>query len=188
MTIDVDCVGCIINQSVRVADAIDASSPLRDKLVSTVEDMSQSFSTSQTPPQIAAYVYEKMATIANKDDLYDEVKKASTKKALSFIPILKEKLLNSNDKLLTATKIAVAGNVIDLAAAVTFDLEQELDKIFHTDFAHNDVLDKFILRNFVPIPVKNRDPHINVHGIVFPENFAQGRERNSIINFQPCLS
>ncbi|MBD3797353.1 MAG: DUF89 family protein, partial [Campylobacterales bacterium] len=37
-----------------------------------------------------------------------------------------------------ATKIAVAGNVIDLAAEVEFDLHEELENIFHIDFAHND--------------------------------------------------
>ncbi|MCW8895646.1 MAG: ARMT1-like domain-containing protein [Sulfurimonas sp.] len=138
MTIDEACVGCIINQSVKVADAIHASEALSNELVSTVTKMSKDFSFDDTPPEIASYVYEKMAQIANKTDLYDEVKVASTKKALSFVPLLKEKLLTSDNKLLTATKIAVAGNVIDLAAAVEFDLKEELEKIFHTHFAYND--------------------------------------------------
>jgi uncharacterized protein with ATP-grasp and redox domains len=100
--------------------------------------MSESFSFSNNPPEIAADVYEKMALIAKKTDLYDDVKKISTQKALSFVPLLKEKLSNAENKLLTATKIAVAGNVIDLAAQVAFDLEEELEKIFHTEFAYND--------------------------------------------------
>ena len=138
MLIDEACVGCIINQSVKVSDAIDADNSLKKELTSTVEIMSKDFSFSQNPPEIAADVYEKMAAIANKTDLYDEVKALSTQKALSFVPLLKDKLLNANNKLLTATKIAVAGNVIDLAAEVEFDLEDELKKIFDTDFAHND--------------------------------------------------
>lgn len=142
MTIDEACVACIINQSVKVADAIGASASLKDKMTSTVRDMSFDFSYDDNPPEIASYVYEKMAEIANKTDLYDEVKEISTKKALSFIPLVKEELRNSSDKLLTATKTAVAGNVIDLAAAVEFDLEEELSKVFHTDFAYND-FDKF---------------------------------------------
>ena len=142
MNIDEACVGCIINQSVKVADAINASTSLKNELVTTVESMSKEFSFSDNPPEIAADVYEKMAQIANKHDLYDEVKELSTKKAISFIPFLKEKLLTSKDKLLTATKIAVAGNVIDLAAAVEFDLHEELEKIFDTNFAYND-FDKF---------------------------------------------
>jgi len=138
MNIQDACVGCIINQSARVADAIHADKKLQTQLISTVEEMSNSFSFSQTPPQIAAYVYEKMAQIAGKSDLYDEVKEHSTQKALSFVPLLHEELQKSDNKLLTATKIAVAGNVIDLAAEVAFDLEEELSKIFETEFAHND--------------------------------------------------
>ena len=138
MFMDEACIGCIINQSVKVANAIHASEALSKQLTSTVEQMSKDFSPSQNPPEIASYVYEKMAEIANKTDLYDEVKALSTQKALSFVPLLKEKLLLSHDKLLTAIKIAVAGNVIDLAAEVEFDLEEELEKIFHTEFAQND--------------------------------------------------
>ncbi|WP_455757709.1 damage-control phosphatase ARMT1 family protein [Sulfurimonas sp.] len=138
MFIDEACVGCIINQSSKVADAINADEKLSASLTSAVEKLSKDFSFNDNPPEIASYVYEKMAEIANKKDLYDEVKELSTEKALSFIPLLKTKLSSCQDKLLTATKIAVAGNVIDLAAAVEFDLEEELEKIFHTDFAYND--------------------------------------------------
>jgi len=138
VNIDKECVACIINQSAKVANAIDADKELSSKLTSTVETLSKDFSFDENPPEIASYVYEKMAEIAKKQDLYAEIKALSTQKALSFVPLLKEKLLTSDDKLLTATKIAVAGNVIDLAAAVEFDLEEELEKIFHTDFAYND--------------------------------------------------
>lgn len=138
MNIDEACIGCIVNQSCKVANAIHADQTLSHQLTSTVENMSKSFSFELTPPEIAADVYEKMAQIANKSDLYDEVKEHSTTKALSFIPLLKERLLQSDNKLLTATKIAVAGNVIDLAAEVEFDLHEELENIFHIDFAHND--------------------------------------------------
>ncbi|WP_457745016.1 damage-control phosphatase ARMT1 family protein [Sulfurimonas sp.] len=142
MTIYDDCVDCIKNQSVRVANAINADAKLRAEMISTVEEMSKTFSFLQTPPEIAADVYAKMAQIANKSDLYDEVKEHFTKNALSFVPFLEEKLLKTSDKLLIATKIAVAGNVIDLAAQVAFDLKEEIEKIFDTDFTHND-FDKF---------------------------------------------
>jgi len=138
MLIDEACISCIINQSAKVAGAINADTKLQKMLTSTVEDMSKSFSFENSPPEIAADVYEKMAYLANKKDLYDEVKEHSTQKALSFVPYLEEKLASSEDKLLTATKIAVAGNVIDLAAEVEFDLREELNKIFHTAFAHDD--------------------------------------------------
>jgi len=138
MKIAQECIGCIINQSLKVADAIGADSVLTKRLSSTVEAMSKDFSFTLSPPEVASDVYEKMAEIAQKEDLYAEVKELSTQKAQAFIPFLQEQIQNSSDRLLTATKIAVAGNVIDLAAAVEFDLEEEIDKIFHTEFAHND--------------------------------------------------
>lgn len=140
MTIDEECVACIVNQSARVADKIAADTKLKDKIILHVENLSKDFSYENTPPEIAAYVYDDMAKIAQKYDLYDEVKINSIKKAISFVPLLKDKLRTSNDKLLTATKIAVAGNVIDLAAAVEFDLEEELSKVFTTNFAHDDLV------------------------------------------------
>ncbi len=143
MNIAEACVTCIINQSVKVADAIQANKELKHTLISTVEQMSKEFSFAKKPPEIAADVYEKMALLANKTDLYDEVKTLSTHKALSFVPLLRAKLETAQDKLLTATKIAVAGNVIDLAAEVEFDLEEELHKIFDTQFARNDY---FVMR------------------------------------------
>jgi uncharacterized protein with ATP-grasp and redox domains len=139
LKIDIECVECIINQSVRVANIITDDNNLKNKIISNTKLLSKDFSFNDTPPEIASYVYENMAEVANKYDLYDEVKQNSTKKALSFVPLLKETLLISNDKFLTAVKIAVAGNVIDLAAQVEFDLEEELNKIFYTDFAYDNV-------------------------------------------------
>ena len=137
MNIDEACVSCIINQSAKVSGAIGANEELSSKLTATVKDLSKNFSYDENPPEIASYVYKKMAEIANKTDLYDEMKALSTLKALSFTPLLKNKLLESKNKLLTATKIAVAGNVIDLAAVVEFDLGEELEKVFDRDFSYD---------------------------------------------------
>jgi uncharacterized protein with ATP-grasp and redox domains len=138
MNIDPACVECIINQSRRVAEAINADETLSQKITSTAISMSKDFSFTQNPPEVATPLYEKMAELAGKKDLYDEVKRLSTLKALSFVPHLENEIKNSSLPLFTATKVAVAGNVIDLAAEVEFDLHEELDKIFHTDFAVND--------------------------------------------------
>jgi len=138
MTIDTTCVECIINQSLKVANAINATSELEESLLSSTKEMSREFSFKLSPPEVASDVYEKMAHIAGRSDLYEKQKVEATQLALSFIPSLKEHLKSSNNQLLTATKIAVAGNVIDLAAEVLFDLSEELGKIFETNFAHND--------------------------------------------------
>jgi len=138
MKIDPDCIECIIGQSKRVADAINANELLREEILFNAIEMSKKFSFDQSPPEVATPLYEKMAEIAGKKDLYDEVKRRSTLKALALVPLLQNKIKDSTSALFTATKIAVAGNVIDLAAEVEFDLDEELEKIFHTEFVIND--------------------------------------------------
>jgi len=139
MFITQNCVECIVNQSLKVASAIDADEKLKEKLYLHVKSLSSEFSFLKSPPVIASDVYKDMSIIANKEDLYDDVKKLSTIKAKSFLPFLKKKIDSCTDKLLTATKIAVAGNVIDLAAEVEFDLDEELNKVFDTPFSYNDI-------------------------------------------------
>ena len=139
MKIDNACVECIINQSRRVTEAIRADSALSKRMVERVEALGEKFDFTQSPPEVASDVYEQMAEIAGMDDLYGELKAHTTEKAKTFIPQLHQELDNSSNKLLTAIKIAVAGNVIDLAAEVTFDLHEEMEKIFETNFAYDDV-------------------------------------------------
>ncbi|OQX57310.1 MAG: hypothetical protein B5M52_07715 [Helicobacteraceae bacterium 4484_230] len=139
MTLDTACTECIINQSRRVADAIHADAELSRLLTGTVMRMSKVFDPKDSPPEAASDVYEKMAELAGKKDLYDEVKRHSSDKAKAFMPELRLRIDNSQDRLLTAVKVAIAGNVIDLAAEVSFDLDEELEKIFDTEFDYNDL-------------------------------------------------
>ncbi len=135
MTIASPCVECIINQSLRVADAIGADDILKADLHRYVSRAAKTFDFTCSPPEVAADVYAEMARIAGKEDLYDVVKRLSTDKARQTLPILYSILERSDTPFMTALKIAVAGNVIDLAAAVTFDLDEELERVFHTPFA-----------------------------------------------------
>lgn len=139
MKIEEACVECIIGQTQRVADAVHADDTLRRRIEHDVLEMAKRFDFSKTPPEVARPVYEHLAALANKDDLYDEVKRHSGEKAETFLPFLREQIDRADDPFLTAVKVAVAGNVIDLAAEVSFDLDTEIDKLFHAEFAHDDV-------------------------------------------------
>ncbi|NQE44674.1 hypothetical protein C5S31_01460, partial [ANME-1 cluster archaeon GoMg2] len=52
------------------------------------------------------------------------------------------KVEKSNDKLLTAIRIAIAGNVIDFGVNRNFNIEEEIAKVLKKDFAIFDY-DKF---------------------------------------------
>lgn len=132
------CLTCIYDQTKRVCDILHVTDIQRQAIDVLAHHQIKIFDMNQTPPHNAAPLYEAMASLLNVEDLYAEFKQDSSFKAKAFIPLCKQKIEASSNKLFEATKTAVAGNVIDLAAVMLYDLEEELEKIYHTPFAIDD--------------------------------------------------
>lgn len=138
MTIQPECIGCITAQSQRVCDAIHADDTLRDKILNYVEDALKKADFTLSPPLLAAPLYEQMAILAQTDDLYKEQKQHASAQAKTYLPFLDTTIQDSLDPLIAILKTAVVGNVIDLAAEVSFDLHEAIMSVFNTPFAHDD--------------------------------------------------
>ncbi len=94
-----------------------------------------------SPPEMGEILCQKIHEITNVHDPYKEVKKQNIKEALSIYSDLKEKVKNSEDPLETAIRIAIAGNVIDMGIARTYNIFEDLKKILVQDFAIFDMDD-----------------------------------------------
>lgn len=138
MTIQRECIACIVGQSRRVCEAIHADESLSEHIVNYVETALQNADFTLSPPVIAAPLYEGMAKLAQTADLYDEQKRHATIQAKSYLPFLEETIQNSDDPFIAILKTAVVGNVIDLAAEVSFDLHNAITCVFDTPFAHDE--------------------------------------------------
>jgi uncharacterized protein with ATP-grasp and redox domains len=141
MKIEKECLTCIYNQSSRVSELLKLNEQQAHQISDIAKRHIENFDFSSTPPHNATPMYEEIAQYLNCDDLYADMKDEASKKALDFVLTCKHEIENSQEKLYGAIKAAVAGNVIDLAAEVMFDLEEEISKVFHKDFA----IDDFIL-------------------------------------------
>ncbi len=133
-----DCLVCLFNQALRVSKAINCNERCADEILQKIALEISKLSVSQTPPEAAAILYPEISQIVGKEDLYEEKKIESTNKAFEFIDFVKSEINNSPDKIDAALRAAVAGNVIDFATEVMFDIDKEIEKIFHTDFAIDD--------------------------------------------------
>ena len=138
MKIQERCLTCIHDQTKRVCELLHVNDEQARAIDTLAHQQIQSFDRNQNPPQNAAPLYEAMAELLKVDDLYAEFKKTSSQKAKAFLPLCEAKIASSSNQLFEATKTAVAGNVIDLAAVMLYDLEEELEKIYHTPFAIDD--------------------------------------------------
>ncbi|MDD5159276.1 MAG: ARMT1-like domain-containing protein [Sulfuricurvum sp.] len=148
MTIQNECIGCIAAQSKRVCEAIHADEKLTNSIVNYVETSLENADFTLSPPVIAAPLYEQMAVLADKTDLYAEQKAHASAQAQAYLPFLRETIECSNDPFMATLKTAVVGNVIDLAAEVSFDLHDAIASVFTTPFEYDDtqVLQKTLSR------------------------------------------
>ena len=130
-----DCFPCFLNQALRAARIATDDEKKIKKVLDEVRMMLRSIPLESTPPETGRVIYRKVSEITGNLDPYREIKRESTQKALSLYPSLKSHVEKSNDRLLTAIRIAIAGNVIDFGANWAFDLKHDVDEVLEKDFA-----------------------------------------------------
>jgi uncharacterized protein with ATP-grasp and redox domains len=101
-----------------------------------------------TPPEIGRQVYRIVSRLTGVQDPYKEIKQKCTQQALALYPDLKESVRSADDRLKTAIRIAIAGNVIDFGSNIPFDIEKDVGFILSQKFAidHYDVFKTALTR------------------------------------------
>lgn len=89
------------------------------------------------PSDIAHKVHRIIRKMTGNNDPYKKLKDQCNRKALRMYPDLKQKVAGSKDRLLTATKLAIAGNIIDFGPGSEFNLEKTIEEVLVQDFAIN---------------------------------------------------
>ncbi len=128
-----DCIPCFFKQALeasRIAGADQKTQKrILDKLAETLPDISLDFS----PPEIGRVIYGLVNKITSQNDPYVKIKDKSNKLALRLYDRLKEKVLRSDDGLLMAVELAIAGNIIDYGVKNSLNVDRELNKILNEE-------------------------------------------------------
>lgn len=130
-----DCLPCFLNQALRAARIATDDEKMIKTILDEVGMMLKNIPLDSSPPESGRLIYRKVKEITGNLDPYNKIKKESTQKALSLYPYLKNRLEKSKDRLLTAIRIAIAGNIIDFGANWDFDIENETYKVLEMNFA-----------------------------------------------------
>ena len=130
-----DCIPCFFQQALRAGRiATDDEQTLKQLLDELGKKLHQ-ISLDSTPPETGRLIYRMVREITGNPDPFRELKHKSTREALVLYPSLKRTIEKSDDSLLTAIRIAIAGNVIDFGASATFDIETAIEEALENDFA-----------------------------------------------------
>ncbi|MCF7970759.1 MAG: ARMT1-like domain-containing protein [Methylococcaceae bacterium] len=134
-----DCYPCLLRQALSAARCSGASDNQQHSiLLKTMKELSV-FPTSSTPPQLAYRIHQCVQQLTSNLDPYRDDKDQATQQALALYPELKKKVSAASDPLEMAVRIAIAGNIIDLGVADSYDLDATLKRVLTEDFAINDL-------------------------------------------------
>jgi len=133
-----DCFPCFLNQALRAARIATDDEKKIKNVIDEVGVMLRDIPLESTPPETGRLIYQKVGEITGNGDPYREIKSETTKKALSFYSDLKRQVEKSDNRLLTAIRIAIAGNIIDYGANWGFDINVEVAEVLEKDFAISD--------------------------------------------------
>lgn len=126
MKTKVECLPCLLRQSIQVARLTNCSEKNHFRLLQSVSALLASIDETKSPPANAGPIYRKIAEITECDDPYLEKKQNSMKEALAHLPELREEIRGKENELASAIRFAIAGNIIDFGALQSFDIDATL--------------------------------------------------------------
>jgi len=125
-----DCVPCFLRQALEAARLAGATEKQQKKILIKLARKLLKISLDMPPSATARDVFRIVnKVIGFKQDIFAEIKEKSNKLVLKFYDQLKAKVNHSHDKLLTAAKLAIDGNIIDYGAKIFSHPEEEIEKI-----------------------------------------------------------
>lgn len=132
-----DCYPCFFIQAIRTSRMITSDEKKIWQILNEVSLSLPEIHFGATPPEIGREVYRIISKRTGIKDPYRKIKEKCTRQALSLYPELKKLINSSEDRLMTAIRISIAGNIIDFGANFDFDLKKDVGTILSQDFSIN---------------------------------------------------
>jgi len=137
MRVHLDCFPCFLRQSVIALRLGTKDELLRERILKSVLPEIQVADISRPPAYATTFIHRKIRQMLGKDP-FEELKSEYNKIALGLYPSLKTMVGKSQDPLWTATRLAIAGNVIDFGIFTSVDIEGATDKALNNPLAVDD--------------------------------------------------
>lgn len=110
----IECIPCIMNQTIATLDLCDCTDKIKKKVMGELIQNLENIDYELSPSENTDVAYELISKYTGVTDPYGNIKKEHNIKALKLYPELNEILNLDKDKLHMAARIAIAGNIIDM--------------------------------------------------------------------------
>jgi len=134
MRVHLDCFPCFLRQTIIALRLGTKDELLQERVLKSILPEIQITDISMPPAYTTTFIHRKIRQLLGKDP-FRELKHEYNKIALGLYPSLKTMVRESQDPLWTATRLAIAGNVIDSGIFTSVDIEGTIRKAINNPLA-----------------------------------------------------
>jgi uncharacterized protein with ATP-grasp and redox domains len=138
MKSELECILCLFKQGLNTARLVTADSHAHREIIDRIAASVEKIDLDQSPAELSKKIYSIVSDITGAADPYRIAKEQSNREALRIIPDVERMIDKSEDPLITALHVAVAGNVIDLGIGHEYNLAKDVRTLVSTSFAIDD--------------------------------------------------
>ncbi|MFP4362233.1 MAG: damage-control phosphatase ARMT1 family protein [Spirochaetia bacterium] len=131
----IDCIPCLYRQTIDASRIAGLTDSRTKTVIDQVGKVIACQSLDLSPPELAEKIHKIIKQESGEEDVYREIKQHSITMALTAYSGCKDKIKQSDEPLLTAVELAIAGNVIDFGAKNSVDVESEIGKMLRKEEA-----------------------------------------------------
>jgi len=134
-----ECVPCFLRQASEAIMMTTDDEVVREEALREVMSYLLYEKWGKAIPELGTNVHRIVKRVTGNEDPYKQLKDECNEMASNLYPKLELAVKNSNDPLLTAAKIAIAGNAIDFGPRIEIDVEKEVQKVLEGKLVINDI-------------------------------------------------
>lgn len=137
MNARLDCVTCQQRQALRILRLATEDQHLHESVLRQVMVHLSEAHWDADPMTMSKGMFKIIHEATGNHDPYKALKYQSNEEVLQLYPELRERIYKSIDPLMTASKLAVAGNIMDFGAKESFNIRETIEHVLNTNFAIN---------------------------------------------------
>lgn len=140
MSVHLECYPCFLRQVIIASRLGTEEESIQKMVMHGVISKLHKLDFSKTPAHTTTFIHREIRNILGKDP-FSEIKSRYNNIALGLYPRLKEIVRKSKDPLWTASRLAIAGNVIDFGIFSSIDIEGTIKRALESSIEVDDYED-----------------------------------------------
>lgn len=121
-----ECYLCALRQALSAARMVSDDVEFHNEVMRETSLILAGANPGSTPPEVGELFYRMIRERSGTDDPFAGQKRTQNDHVIALLPWLRETVARSDDPLMTAVRLAIAGNAVDPGAQESFDLEKSV--------------------------------------------------------------